>query len=134
MNAQEPLPRQQPAGRPREAEPREWTLQPRHRQHCDAAFKLGTWHLNAQEIDKALKWYERAANAGHAVAQYNLGLLYLKGEDVPWDGFKGMAWISKAADAGDAKAQALLQRLRRGPSKIGARPALGAWKATKRNA
>lgn len=115
MDGQQPLPYQQPAGSSVAVESREWTLQPGHRQHCDAAFKLGTWHLTAKEIDKALKWYERAANAGHAAAQYNLGLLYLKGEDVPWDGFKGMAWISKAANAGDAKAQALLQRLRRGP-------------------
>lgn len=126
MDSQQRLPHQQPVGSSVEVEPREWALQPGHKQHCDAAFKLGTWHLTAKEIDKALKWYERAANAGHAAAQYNLGLLYLKGEDVPWDGFKGMAWISKAANAGDAKAQALLQRLRRGPSKVGARQALGA--------
>lgn len=123
MDSQQPLARQQPAGSSVEVEPREWTLQLGHRQHCDAAFKLGTWHLTAKEIDKALKWYERAANAGHAAAQYNLGLLYLKGEDVPWDGFKGMGWISKAANAGDVKAQALLQRLRRSSGKIGTRQA-----------
>jgi TPR repeat protein len=123
MDSQQPLPYQQPEGGSMEVEPREWTLQPGHRLHCDAAFKLGTWHLTAKEIDKALKWYERAATAGHAAAQYNLGLLYLKGEDVPWDGFKGMAWISKAANAGDVKAQALLHRLRWGPSKVGTRQA-----------
>jgi TPR repeat protein len=123
MGNQQPVPHQQPPGRFVKTGPREWTLQPGHRQHCDAAFKLGTWHLTAKEIDKALKWYERAANAGHAAAQYNLGLLYLKGEDVPWDGFKGMAWISKAANAGDAKAQALLKRLRRGPVEVRARQA-----------
>lgn len=122
MDNHQPLQHQSRSGRLKQAETREWTLQPGHRQHCDAAFKLGTWHLTAKEIDKALKWYERAANAGHAAAQYNLGLLYLKGEDVPWDGFKGMAWISKAANAGDAKAQALLLRLRRGlPGSVNAR-------------
>jgi TPR repeat protein len=89
----------------------EWKLRPGQRSHSDAAFKLGNWHLAARDIDKALKWYERAANAGHVRAQYNLGLLYLKGEHVPWDGFTGMAWISKAAKSGDAKAQALLRRL-----------------------
>ena len=117
---------QQAITTPGQGEPREWVLQPGQRQHSDAAFKLGNWHLTAQDVDKALKWYERAANAGHAAAQYNLGLLYLKGEDVPWDGFKGMAWINKAANGGDAKAQALLQRLRRGPIKVKARQALGA--------
>jgi TPR repeat protein len=97
---------------------REWNLHPGQRQHSDAAFKLANWHLTAQEIGKALRWYERAANAGHVRAQYNLGLLYLKGEHVPWDGFTGTAWISKAAKNGDAKAQALLQRLRNAPVKV----------------
>jgi TPR repeat protein len=96
----------------------EWKLRPGQRSHSDAAFKLGNWHLAARDIDKALKWYERAANAGHVRAQYNLGLLYLKGEHVPWDGFTGMAWISKAAKSGDAKAQALLRRLCNAPAKV----------------
>ena len=96
----------------------EWQLSPGQSQHSDAAFKLANWHLTAQQIDKALRWYERAANAGHVRAQYNLGLLYLKGQHVPWDGFTGMAWISKAAKSGDAKAQALLQRLRNAPVKV----------------
>ncbi len=87
-------------------------------QHGDAAFKLANWHLTARQIDKALRWYERAANAGHVRAQYNLGLLYLKGEHVPWDGFTGMAWISKAAKSGDTKAQALVRRLRNAPAKV----------------
>lgn len=96
----------------------EWQLSPGQSQHSDAAFKLANWHLTAQQIEKALRWYERAANAGHVRAQYNLGLLYLKGEHVPWDGFTGMAWISKAAKSGDAKAQALLRRLRNAPVKV----------------
>ena len=96
----------------------EWQLRPGQRQHSDAAFKLANWHLTAREIDKAVRWYERAANAGHVRAQYNLGLLYLKGEHVAWDGFTGMAWISKAAKSGDAKAQALLRRLRNAPPKL----------------
>ncbi len=96
----------------------DWKLRPGQSQHSDAAFKLANWHLAAREIDKALRWYERAANAGHVRAQYNLGLLYLKGEHVPWDGFTGMAWISKAAKSGDAKAQALLRRLRNAPVKV----------------
>lgn len=95
-----------------------WNLRSGQRSHSDAAFKLGNWHLAARDVDKALKWYERAANAGHVRAQYNLGLLYLKGEHVPWDGFTGMAWISKAAKSGDTKAQSLLRRLRGGPANV----------------
>ena len=95
-----------------------WKLRAGQRSHSDAAFKLANWHLAARDVDKAIKWYERAANAGHVRAQYKLGLLYLKGEHVPWDGFTGMAWISKAAKSGDAKAQALLRRLCNAPVKV----------------
>lgn len=105
----------QPAKQPTYGGTLAWKLRAGQRQHSDAAFKLANWHFSARQIDKALRWYERAANAGHARAQYNLGLLYLKGEDVPWDGFTGMAWISKAAKSGDVKALALLQRLRHAP-------------------
>jgi uncharacterized protein len=108
----------EPAQQPTYPGTLEWQLRPGQRQHSDAAFKLANWHLTARQIDKALRWYERAANAGHARAQYNLGLLYLKGEDVPWDGFTGMAWISKAAKSGDVKAHVLLQRLRHAPAKV----------------
>ncbi len=65
----------------------------------------------AKEATKAISCYQRAANAGHAGAQYNLGLMYLKGEGVPRDALNGLGWLAKAADGGDAKARALLQRI-----------------------
>ncbi len=77
----------------------------------EAAFKRGNRHLVAKEAMKAISCYQRAANAGHAGAQYNLGLTYLKGEGVPRDALYGLGWLAKAADGGDEKAQALLQRI-----------------------
>lgn len=79
--------------------------------HGEAAFKCGNRHLVAKEAMKAISYYQRAANAGHAGAQYNLGLMYLKGEGVPRDALNGLGWLAKAADSGDEKAQALLQRI-----------------------
>ncbi len=79
--------------------------------HGAAAFKCGNRHLVAKEAMKAISYYQRAANAGHAGAQYNLGLMYLKGEGVVRDALKGLGWLAKAADSGDEKAQALLQRI-----------------------
>lgn len=51
------------------------------------------------------------AGAGHAGAQYNLGLMYLKREGVPRDALHGLEWLAMAADNGDMKAQVLLQRI-----------------------
>ncbi len=79
--------------------------------HEKAAFQLGNHYSVAKDATKAMWWYQRAATAGHAGAQYNLGLMYLKGEGVVRDALKGLGWIEKAADSGDEKAQALLQRI-----------------------
>ncbi len=78
---------------------------------CLHAFKLGSRHLVAKDVTTAIRWYERAATAGHTGAQYNLGLMYLKGEGVVRNALKGLGWIEKAVDGGDEKAQALLQRI-----------------------
>ena len=88
-------------------------IRARQTRHHEAAFKRGNRHLVAKEATKAISCYRRAANAGHAGAQYNLGLMYLKGESVPRDALYGLGWLAKAADGGDKKAQELLQRIDR---------------------
>lgn len=45
------------------------------------------------------------AQAGDAIAQYNLGLLYHEGQGVPKDYAEAATWWRKAADQGDATAQ-----------------------------
>jgi TPR repeat protein len=77
----------------------------------EVAFKRGNRHFIANDAMKAISWYQLAANAGHAGARYNLGLMYLKGEGVPRDALNGLGWIAKAADSGDKKAHELLQRI-----------------------
>ncbi len=79
--------------------------------HGSAAFRLGNRHLLASDAMKAIRCYQLAAAAGHAGAQYNLGLMYLKGEGVPRGALHGLEWLAIAADNGDMKAQVLLQRI-----------------------
>jgi TPR repeat protein len=45
------------------------------------------------------------ANAGDAAAQYNLGMMYGRGQSVPQDFAQAITWYRKAADQGDAEAQ-----------------------------
>ena len=49
--------------------------------------------------------YQKAADQGHAVAQYILGLMYSEGEGVKQDYFKAVALFQKAADQGHVAAQ-----------------------------
>ena len=54
---------------------------------------------------EAARWYRMAAEQGYAKAQYNLGLMYAKGEGVPEDGVEAVRWYRMAAEQGHAKAQ-----------------------------
>ena len=53
---------------------------------------------------RAVEWYTRAAEAGYAEAQYNLGYMYEQGRGVPQDYAKAVEWYRKAADNGEAAA------------------------------
>jgi len=59
----------------------------------------------------ALRWYARAANRGHAVAQNNLGECYERGKGVEADAAKAALWYGKAAAAGLPAAQYNLGRM-----------------------
>ena len=45
------------------------------------------------------------ANQGDAIAQYDLGSLYLEGKDVRQDDTKAIEWFEKSASQGNANAQ-----------------------------
>jgi uncharacterized protein len=53
-------------------------------------------------------WYSRAAESGHADAQYNYGLMVINGEGGPADLNEGLAWIRRAAEQGDESARDVL--------------------------
>ena len=52
-----------------------------------------------------MKWYRLAADQGFALAQYNLGIMYNKGEGVAQDYAEAVKWYRRAADKGFAFAQ-----------------------------
>ena len=66
-----------------------------------------------QSFPEAMKWLEKAANAGNLVAMYYLGAIYSEGEEgVKPDAKKAKAWFKKAAAEGYAPAQAALERMK----------------------
>ena len=70
---------------------------------------VGVWYRNGvgQPPDhvKAIRWFLRAADQGHAEAQFNLGVLYEKGKGVAKDDAKAASWYQKAAAQGIAESQ-----------------------------
>ena len=66
-------------------------------------------HGVPKDIDKAMAWYERAADGGDMAAQYNLGRIYLEGKLVEQDVERAHELLRRAAEQGDEDAEALLQ-------------------------
>ena len=60
---------------------------------------------------KAVQWFRRAAEKGHAGAQYWLAESYRKGEGVAKDVAKAAEWYSRAAQQGHNVAREKLEQL-----------------------
>ena len=58
---------------------------------------------------KAVEWWTKAAEQGHAEAQCNLGRCYSDGDGVAMDKKKAVEWFTKAAKQGYAGAQFYLR-------------------------
>jgi hypothetical protein len=50
----------------------------------------------AQDFQQAAEWYRKAAEQGHAQAQFNLGELYRVGKGVAQDYIEAYKWFSIA--------------------------------------
>ena len=70
-----------------------------------ADFKAGENAYHRGDYATALREWQPLATQGHAVAQYNLGLLYSNGQGVPKDDAQARQWYEKAAVQGHAEAQ-----------------------------
>jgi hypothetical protein len=67
-----------------------------------AQFSLGLMAQYKGKVSNAIDWYGRAANRGHAAAQYNLGLYLWRYKQGIYDRIK---WWEEAAWLGDPTAQ-----------------------------
>lgn len=57
-----------------------------------------------RDYAEAAKWYRKAAEQGHAGAQYNLGFMYGTGRGVPQNDVEAYVWWSLSAAQGDKQA------------------------------
>jgi len=67
----------------------------------------------AKDDVEAAKWWQLAAEQGHAGAQNNLGTLYAEGQGVTQNNVSAYLWFSLAAAQGDKGAIDNLDRVAR---------------------
>ena len=53
-----------------------------------------------QEYGAAVSWYRQAVEQGNAQAQFNLGILYEKGQGVSQDYIQAHMWVNLASTQG----------------------------------
>ncbi|MBZ5582718.1 MAG: metallophosphoesterase [Acidobacteriia bacterium] len=70
-----------------------------------ADFKTGLDAYNRGDFAAAVREWQPIARSGDPNAQYNLGLLYARGQGVPQDYKQAVEWYQKAANQGVAAAQ-----------------------------
>src|SRR5690348_7597390 len=66
-------------------------------------FMRGVEAFRANDFEHAVKMYEAAASWGYKDAQYNLAVMYARGQGVPADLPRAMAWAALAAERNDKK-------------------------------
>lgn len=75
----------------------------------EVQFSIGCMYLTGwsvkQDLPLAIRWFQRAAQHGHAEAQFNLGVINDRGDGIERDLEKAAEWYQKAARQGCAEAQ-----------------------------
>ena len=84
-------------------------LQGNSKARADACNRLAEAYWSGDGVEKdegeAVKWWIKASDLGHAVAQFNLGISYEHGTGVAQNHKNAFHWYQKAADQGHAMAQ-----------------------------
>jgi len=62
---------------------------------------------------ESVRWYRKAAEQGEAIAQFNLGNMYVQGHGVAKDYVQAHLWLSLSAAQGDEDAFKLRNRIAR---------------------
>ena len=71
-------------------------------------YRQGLKAIEGEDYAKALRLLRQAAEAGHAQAQYRLGIMHANAEGVQLDYSSAANWLRRAADQDLGHAQSLL--------------------------
>lgn len=65
----------------------------------------GSEALNRKDYASALNWFQKGADLGNPIAQFNIGWMYRDGLGVKQDYAQALSWFQRAAAQGNAPAQ-----------------------------
>jgi TIR domain-containing protein/Sel1 repeat-containing protein len=82
-----------------------WLVQRNNPAELAQQYNLAEQHYKDENYDQVVQWYRKAAEQGHAGAQYSLGRMYDLGWGVAEDNHQAVQWYRKAAEQGHAGAQ-----------------------------
>jgi tetratricopeptide (TPR) repeat protein len=82
-----------------------WLVQRNDQAELAQQYNLAEQYYKDENYDQAVQWYRKAAEQGHAGAQYSLGRMYDLGWGVAEDNDQAVQWYRKAAEQGHAGAQ-----------------------------
>ena len=80
-------------------------------QTAEELFDKGCGYLADGNYTKAVEYFQKAAEQGHAEAQYNLGVCYYFGQGVTKSYPEAVKWLKKAAAQGHSDAINILKQL-----------------------
>ena len=72
-----------------------------------------------QNDAEAVKWYRKAAEQGHGMAQGALGSMYALGQGVPQDNVQAYAWLNISVAQGEEEAQKIKESVAKGMTSKG---------------
>ena len=81
------------------------TSTPKTTMTAEEMLEMGEDYYGKQNYVEAVKWYRKAAEQGHALAQATLGACYLTGTGITQSYAEAVKWYRKAAEQGQADAQ-----------------------------
>lgn len=71
----------------------------------DAEYDLGAVRYVQKRYDQAFKWFSAAAASGHALAQFNTGIMLYRGLGTERDYKRAFQWFERSAKLGDPQSQ-----------------------------
>lgn len=74
---------------------------------AQADFELGMKYYEQSNFEKAFREFDQAAKLGELSAQFNLGVMYYRGEFVAKDAVRAYAWLAMAAQNTEFKERGL---------------------------
>ena len=97
----------------------------------DAVYGMGKIHQET-DVQKAVDFYELAAEQGNTYAEYQLGKMYCFGEGIPQNLELGTEWLKSAVDHGNPDAAPMLQYVQEQTQDMAIQGAFGLFKGLAR--